>query len=310
MHDTLPPSLPTKDLTFSAKIDYVIITNGGIKIPLPPLNGSCIWNRSASDKSDWQLTIHDPTATDLDKVASVYENPSVLAVEIALDLKPSKSKDSAAHRTLLEQAFLAVAARFRPEDKSPWDYGLRGAVSQKGQKPEPLERRFARIGEEVLYGHRRDWIQAKLYLKEIDNGVRLPATEHSVRMEITLKRYGCTHFKMDKLKDMLGFKYRAAFTTQFRIIDRAEVRHLRGLTDKEMKQRTIRMNRAWKTAGVGKFAVAELPREDKLISAVRIIKARARIQLPADQYKLMRDQAANAKIGAALMGLQRRMRAR
>ena len=35
---------------------------------------------------------------------------------------------------------------------------------------------------------------------------------------------------------------------------------------------------------------------------------RARAQLPADQFKLVRDKRANAKIGNALIGLQRRMK--
>lgn len=309
MTATLPPSLPVDELKFSAKIDYVTFTNGGIKIDLPDLTGSTEWNREKGS-SNWNLTIHDPTAADLRAIATAYENPMVMAFELAIDLAPKAMLDPVNLARLLETTFAAVAARFRPEDKALWDYGLRGAVSGRGQKPKPLERRFPRPDEEVLYGRRGDFMQAKLYLKTLDQGVILPLPEQRVRMEVTLKRWACMQFGLANAKDLFGYRYRSKFTTHFRIIDRPEVRLLRGLKAPEIEKRTKRMLRAWKTAGVGKFPAEARPREDVMEAAVAKIRARARAQLPAGQFKLRRDQAATDKIGIALMGLQRRMKAR
>ncbi len=309
MTATLPPPLPVDELRFSAKIDFVTFTNEGLKVPLPRLTGSHEWTRVRGSQN-WNLTIHDPTAADLRAIATAYENPMILAFELAIDLAPKAALDPANHARVLETTFAAVAARFRPEDKALWDYGLRGAVSGRGQKPEPLERRFARPEEEVLYGRRGDFMQAKLYLKTLDQGVILPLTEQRVRMEVTLKRWACMQFGLSNANDLFGYKYRVMFTTQFRIIDRPEVRRLRGLKAPEIEKRTKRMLRAWQTAGVGKFPVEEQPRADRIEAAVAKIRSRARAQLPAGQFKLLRDQRANDKIGVALNGLQRRMKAR
>ena len=308
MPTNLPPELVVDDLLFRAKLDYVKFTNGGIKIRLPALSGSHEWTRRIRSSPDWELTIHDPTAADLRIIAREYENPKIMALEVAVDLAPKAVLDEATHRLQLEAQYLAVAARFRPEDKALWDYGQRGAVNAPRMKPQPLERRFARPDEEVLYGHRGGFMQSKLYLKTLDQGAILPQSEQRVRMEITLRRWACVQFGLNEARDLFGYPYRAKFTTNFRIVDRPEVRAVRGLSDRDFEKRTTRMLRAWKTAGVGKFAVGDLPRDDVLDHAVAKIKTRARAQLPADQYRLVRDQQANAKIGAALTGLQRRMK--
>jgi len=111
------------------------------------------------------------------------------------------------------------------------------------------------------------------------------------------------------VKDLIGYQYRKQFTTHFRIIDRPELRAVTKLAPAEKKRRTNRMVRAWSTAGVGKFAVGDRPREDELTDAKKRVAARSRAQLSLEHYKLVRDQRANAKIGAALMTLQRRMAA-
>jgi len=305
---TLPPPLPVDDLRFSAKLDYITVTNEGKRIKLPALRGSPKWTRPDRHKADWHLTIHDPTAGDLRAITSAYENPTVMAIEVAVDVTPKALHEPTEHDELLKTVFAAVAARFRPEEKALWDYGKRFAVSGKGKKPEPLERRFARPTEEVVYGHRGGWMQAKLYLKTLDDGALLPLHEQAVRMEVTLRRWACMVFGLNNLNDLFGYPYRSKLATQFRIIDRPEVRLARGLTDEDIARRTNRMNLAWRTAGVAKFALGEAPRADKLEKEITRVRARERAQLPADQFKLLRDQKANAKIGAALVGLQRRMK--
>lgn len=309
MPSSPPPPLPVEALKFAAKIDYATFTNHGIRISLPRLTGSHEWARVHKYSPDWQLTIQDPTPGDLRVISSAYENPLVMALEVAVDLAPKDMLEPVAHAEMLDTLYLAVAARFRPEDKSLWDYGVRGGVSRKGEKPKPLERRHPTPKEQVIYGHRGDFMQAKLYLKGLDQHVVLPLAERRVRMEVALKRWACIEFGLDRCMDLFDFPFRKSFATHFRIIDRPEVRAARDLTETELRKRTLRMQRAWATAGVAKFAVGDRPREDKLINAVAKIRAREKAQLPADQYKLVRHQGANARIGNALTGLQRRMSA-
>lgn len=300
--------MPIDDLAFRAKIDYFTLAPYPAKTRLPALVGSTETVRP-SRKNSWsrQVTIHDPVLEDALALNSVMGDALVMALEIAVDLYPKFGLDATRARSTLEQTFLAIAARFRPEDQALWDHATRGAVMKRGGKIEPLERRQAKIGEEVIYGGRGEFMQAKLYMKTMDQGAELPLEEHRVRMEITLRRWACKEFGIDHVQDLIGYPFRSKFTTHFRIVDRPELRASRKLSPDERERRTKQMVRAWSTAGMGKFAVGERPREDTLNVATKRVNARARDQRPADQYKLIRDQRANAKIGAALTNLQRRM---
>lgn len=264
-----------------------------------------------SKKNQWsrQITVHDPTRSDIVDLGAAIGDALVMAIEIAVDLRPKRSLDATSARATLENTFSAVAARFRPEDQALWDHSTRGAVKKSGGPVEPLERRMAKLGEEVVYGHRHDFMQAKMYLKERDQGKALPSEEHRVRMEVTLRRWACHEFGVNHVQDLMGFPFRSKFATHFRIVDHPEVRGRNRLSLEEQARRAKRMVRAWSTAGVGKFSVGDRPREEIIAPAVQRVQARSRSQLPISEYKLIRDQKANAKIGAALMNLQRRMAA-
>ena len=253
------------------------------------------------------MTIHDPVRDDVVALTSVMDAALVMGLEIAVDLFVKPGLDAKQARATLERTFLAVAARFRPEDQALWDHSSRGALSKRGDKPSPLERRLARLGEEVIYGGKGDFMQAKLYLKTLDQGAELPASEHCVRMEVTLRRWACSEFGINHVSDLIAFPFRSKFATHFRIISHPALRAATKLDPAERVRRTKRMVRAWSNAGVGKFAIGDRPRQDALQTAHQRVKARARAQLGADEFKLVRDLLANAKIGSALMNLQRRM---
>ena len=109
------------------------------------------------------------------------------------------------------------------------------------------------------------------------------------------------------MADLIGYEFRSKFTKHFRVVSGPRLRLHRKLTDSEKLVREKRMKRAWATAGVGKFAVSrQLPFETDAFSAQRI-RARAKKQLPLEHYVLLRDQAANARIGDAFKKLERRM---
>ncbi|WP_428000128.1 hypothetical protein [Acidovorax sp.] len=231
-----------------------------------------------------------------------------MALEVAVDFMPVPGIADSQLLPLLKQSFDALAARFRPEHHALWDYGSRGAVSARGVPVQPLERRFAHMGEELIYGRRHDFMQAKLYYKTLDQDVILEAREQKIRTEITLCRWGCHVFGINQLSDLIGYPFRQKFAKQFRVIDRPEVRLLRGLTGDEQAHRQRRLQRAWSTAGVAKFAVGPRPRVEGIGSLLKHVEARERIQLPSEHYKLVCDLPTHAKIGSALMNLQRRFR--
>lgn len=308
---TPPPELPLDRLRVSAKIDYVTVASRSGLEEEDGLGGVGIW--AAPNKQQrykrW-LTIHDATRAQMETVIAKLHDPLVMALEISVDFAPLVAESRTAQRKLLDTTYHAVAARFRPEDSALWAYGKRGAVSGKGMPVEPLERKRAQTGQELIYGHRSEFMQAKLYLKTKDQNLDLPDHEHVVRLEITLRRSACMDDRIgiDRLSSLLGFNFRSVFTKHFRLIQEPRVRLTRGLTGEEREKRERAMHRAWRLAGVAKFAIPiELP-ADTLITSVKQIERRRRAQLPHSQYKLMRDQRANAKIGVALMNLQRRMR--
>ena len=311
MFDTNPPAVPISDLRVTAKIDFVTVSYGGLKIPLPDLSGTHHWIPSKGyGLRTWELTIHDPTSHDIQALKEVDADPLIMKLEVAVDLLPLPIFKGEARQQLLDKTFQAVAARFRPEDKALWAYGMRGAVAGASQPIMPLERKRAVTGHQLIYGHRSAGMQAKLYLKTRDQNLDLPNDEHLVRMELNMRRLACMddQFGLRNLSDLLGYRYRHQFTKHFRIIAHPEVRQLRGLQEVDNVKRERAMLRAWKRAGVAKFAIStDLP-ADTSLSAIKALKVRQKAQQPFAHYKLMRDKDANAKIGSALMNLERRMK--
>lgn len=305
-----PPLLQCDRLKFAAKIDYVTVPVGR-KPGVPPLfDGTAKLIKPKFRDGMWMLTLHDPTRMDIVRMVETYDNPMVMELEVAVDLSPKDSLTTEDRSALLEETFKAVVGRLRPEDATLWSYGSRGGVNAVGSPVMPLERRQAHPGEQVIYGNRGSFMQAKLYLKTTDQGADLPPSEHVVRMEVRLRRGACMdeRLALDRLQDLLGYEYRATFTKHFRIILEPALRNPGRLSAEESRKREKKMLTAWATAGVAKFPADDDQREDTTILDLNMIQRRRRTQLPLGHYKLMRDQVANAKIGSALMNLQRRMR--
>lgn len=305
----MPPLLNLDCLDCRAVIDYLTVAYPE-KHPavLPLLAGRPKWHRPKGASAS-ELTVHDPSPKDVALLVGKLGNPLLMKLELSVDFSPKKTVNDADREALLSDTFVALAARFRPEDMTPWGYGLRGGLSRAGQKPLPFHKRLPKPDEELIYGGRGNYLQSKLYLKRVDQGVPLPPNEHRVRMELTMRRGALmTEFALDRLDDLVGYPYRATFTKHFRVVAGPRLRLNRPLDPKEQDKRERKMNWAWAKAGVGKFAVApDLP-PDTILMDAKQIRARASEQLPWDRYVLMRHQGANEKIGSAFRNLERRMR--
>jgi hypothetical protein len=303
----MPPPLDLDCLDCRASIDYLTVVIRE-KLPAMPSKLKCLikWHKDKGD-SVQLLTLHDPAKADIATVLAATDNPMLFRLELAVDFKPKPAIPEHDREALLNDTFVAIAARFRPEDMTPWGYGTRGGLTGPKQKPNPFHQRLPGPNEELIYGHRGDYLQSKLYLKTVDQGAALPRSEYRVRTELTLKRGALMEYNLHTLDDLVGYGYRAKFTKHFRIVSGARLREVGNLTTIERDERQRRLDKAWGTAGVGKFAISpELPPETNKFASAQI-KARAKNQLPLDQYVLERHQAANAKIGDAFKKLQLRM---
>lgn len=306
-----PPQLPISELRFVAKLDYIKFLLPKGRRLLFHLDGRVSPSKPAGEGLN-QFTIHDVTPADVRTLIERCGNARLVAVEVAVDMHPKAVLPPAERLALLHRTFMAAAARFRPEDATPYGHMERGALSSERQKPLPLERRFATPAETVIYGGRNSPMNSKLYLKVLDHGIDLPMAEWFVRTELTLERYALAEeaINLKTLSDLVGFRFRKAFSSSFRIIQEPRVRKIRGLTPEDHKKMTRRMDRAWRTAGVGKFALPrELPAE-MLIPAIVKTRRRQRVQLPYEAYQLMRDVSACQKFGQALLGLERGFRSK
>lgn len=259
----------------------------------------------------WKATIHDPSRRDIERLVDNLCDPSMVELEIAVDLKPKVAPSDPSWYGTMLNTYDALASRLRPEDRALWGYGKRGAVEGKGMPVRPLEGGRPKSPQEIIYGSRYSFAQARMYWKTLDQGRLLDEADQVIRMEVTLKNFAHESLApMPTLSYLIGYPYRSIFTQHFRIIERPEVRKLPGLDAAEKARREARMTRAWNKAGVAKFAIHPVLPEDTLLNDLKEIRRRQRAQLPHAEYKLIRDQAANAKIGSALTNLERRLRQR
>lgn len=300
-----PPSFAWDQLTCSARLDFFTVFCP-VKMPLPPLDGKSNWVRDPQDKTSFNLTVHDPTRADVMKVSETLENPILMRLELAVDFAPRKGVTLASREDLLQQTFHAVAGRFRPEDATYWGYGLRGAVTGAGQVPKPFHTRYPAPESQLLYGHRGDYMQSKVYLKRRDQHQPLPLERHCIRAEVSIMRGGlmADEFELERLLALRGYPYRRMFAKHFRFIDHPEVRARNERNQTDLARLERRMGQAWARAGVGKFAPDMNFPSDTLHLAAQRARSRALQQLPRGDYVLKRDVLANRKIATALRSLE------
>jgi hypothetical protein len=302
------PSLDWSRLSCAASIDYVKVWHEG---PVDVrLGRKAKWNRIDGSSRWYSLTVQEPTLGEIQYVVEALKNPSLAEVEISVDIWPPGDLLGPERSEFLQSAYVACAARFRPEDAAKWGYGLRGSVTCSGMKPEPFHQRLPSPDEQLIYGHRGEWHQSKLYYKRTDCKRALPAFEHRVRLELALRRGAMEAFGLDRLDSLIGYPYRSKLAKHFRFVAGARLRGASRLTLRTAKKKQGKIERRWTKAGAGGFAISlNLPPQTGLLSA-KMIKRRARQQIPHRDAVLVRDQISNGKIGEALKTLQRRMACR
>ena len=268
-----------------------------------PATGRLKWKHRAQ-YDDWMVTLQEPDLTDLRSLVSHLLDPMLFGLEISVDFWPVKTVTGKLRRELLEQAYTALAARFRPEERLLYGAGFKGAFSDAVPKPTPFHMRTGKPTEELVYGHREEGQNAKLYLKTWDDGAPLPPEQHRVRLETTLKRWECLSFEIDRLSDLGKGRLRRHAAQVFRIIDRPEIRHPGKRSECERSELESGMTVRWNQAGVGAFDAGALPPDSSLKAKQAAAYREVKLLSVAD-YRLRRHVAANTAIGNALRNLGR-----
>lgn len=257
---------------------------------------------------DWLVTIHDPSRSELERLVHEGEDPPLNGLELAVDFELKDDVPMNARVQALEQCFLALATRFRPEDHSPTGVGYKAAhVGRVGQ---PFHTRVPSSQETLVYGHKNTGLNFKLYLKRQDHGNELPLDQWRVRLEITMQRYGLNLVGLNRVSSLFGFGYRKALAKCFRVIDGVSVRNRTRWSVARKRACKGRAERGWKRAGVNAFGHGPMPL-DALPSTIAAAQWRER----NGEFKTI-DPAphifhphllASALIGQALRQLDRRM---
>ena len=302
----LPP-LNLGKLMVTAQIDYIRAASLENKVSLPIPENRVKWNRDLQEHQ-WKLTIQDPTRREIETVIDCLGDPHIDGLEVAVDFWPLPALRGPQAQSLLFDTFIALGGRFRPDAKLLHGAGLKAAFNAANKWARPFHHRLPIPGETLVYSHRSEGENAKLYLKTMDNGSDLPPEAHRVRLEVTVARHGAYERGIDRWSSVLEKNLRHTFGPIFCIVDRPEIRRPSRQTPDSTLELEERIQRAWDRAGVGAFDPGDLP-----VDASRTAKEAAAYRtanlIALNAHRLRRHCEANKAIGAALYNLDRRMAA-
>lgn len=254
--DTVPE---LSDLVFSAKIDYLSLA-GLKRKPLPTTVGRVYW---PSTHHGARLTIHDPTADDIRRIAAVYPSGQLAELEVAVDVRPRARLSEAEHLSMLAR-FKAeyVAKGLKPRFTEELNSGFRGTYRRHptGYSLRPFNLRVPEAGEQMLHGHRNDGVQVKVYLKGIDNRHQLPFQQHRTRMEVRLGTLGLEAHQLMHISNLADFPFRKELMPYFQHVhgSRRRATSKRKQHNSPMLDLLLRCGddidaRYWDKVGVGAF---------------------------------------------------------
>jgi len=300
---TAIPAIPLDRLRAHACIDYVTFAAPNYR-ELERVQCPANWSGDGHGPCD-RLTLHDPRAEDILQVVERMGDLPVMGLEVAVDFWPQQNVSAAERAPLLRESFVALSARFRPEEGAMWGLGLRAAFNDK--KPKPFHKRLPSPEESLVYGHRGDWQSAKLYLKTLDRKRTLPPEEHRLRMELTFQRWALFELHLSNASHLFSFPYRSALSGMFRVVDHPVLRGDRRRSPQRTKELEEALLRHWRAAGVGGLGLKHIPLETGEL-AKRALAKRAREQMPMKHVRLVRCARTSGAVQNALRQLERRMR--
>lgn len=279
-------------LIFTAKIDFLTVHTPG-KQGLPPLDGRPFWSRTENYR---KLSVHDPSPADLVAIASTFDNPLLAELEVAVDIVPHRSVDSAARNLLIDALMVDLIAKGLTPAVVHGDLAFRFRGAFEGTRAQfrllPFNRRLPSPQAQQLHGRRHDALQVKSYAKKVDQGRDLPSDAHVARVEVRISGDGLHLHNLVYTLDLAGFRYRKRLMPYFRHMKTVRrPRTLRSQTSLlailQAKQHEFLLQH-WQRVGVGTV----LPGGRHADADVRLV----------------RNTEVNDRIGQALLRLERRMK--
>lgn len=267
---------------FEAENDFEkeLLKNGGyVRVSCRP---------RCNQYQDVEITVHDPSKEGLQFLVNEYPDTGIRELEIAIDFF---LKDGSNDPVRLIGFHDCLKRRLYPQRHIMMKRGRRKFydTSDKSIKRDTLK---TRSGNETIYWQDADCIQkVRLYIKTKDN--HKPIKKRCVRLEVTLTQSACVRLRVDRIWMLPEFfegmrRYLSPFFNVAKGI-KPRIKRSRFITPKkqkladlEAKKEQKRVERNWKRFGAA-WAVEH-------------------------GYKIAPDADTNRLIGAALKGLQNRMR--
>ena len=269
------------DLRFSAKVDYVTLASDSGKVSLPMLNGKPKWARS----KNWKFfSIHDPSPADVVILGKALADPKIAEIEISIDVRCAPAIADADREATLRSVMVNLFGRKLDPRNGPFMTSrFRGCYRHNkdtGGRMLPYNLRLPDSDGQQLHGLRDDHAQVKCYLKMKDQGRDLAPADAVARVEVRLSGAALTHHGIERLNDLLTFRFRRQLTPYFRFVDGVE---LQG-KDADCEASRQRAEREWRRVGVGSVS--------------------GRGKLARLCHRLRRDTSINDRIGQALHRLE------
>lgn len=271
----------------SAKIDFVTFETPG-RFDLPDIDGKAKW---PAQEHGTVLTVHDPSPSDIVKLAARVAEARIVKLEVAVDARPKSAANDTESSEALERLFFQLVAGLAPSgpavNKKPNRF--MAWFDPRKRRPLPFNKRRPEVVTTIYWGHRDDPAQVKLYVKRTDQRKHLPWQRWVTRVEVTLAETGLAKHGLERLGDLIGFRYRKELSAYFRLgigVDRRRTR----------KQRRV--------------PVAAVLRSVRAKGDRKIwMKVGAPAFLRETGFSFRRHKHANAKVGDALARLAKRMNA-
>ena len=204
---TFPSPSPLSTASVRAHIDLITFAKPGEEFATKELKQTLLELRSSGRlevprrQSEFWLTLHDPTARQLEKLVNAYYFGEIQDLEIAVDFFLPPALDSIAARAAVHRYLRHGLAptEFRLLDNARRRYSIRkGHIAL--DKFAPRGPAFS-----TYWWNRKHYATLKLYDKVLDRGK--PAQPKRVRVELALNRGGCQDLNVFRLAQLPDFLY-------------------------------------------------------------------------------------------------------
>lgn len=215
----IAPDLDLGHTKTSPSIDFIKLFSKSFKRPsIDPKRCKSVPHSCAAGYG-MQITIQNPTVTDLEVAIAAMVDPIIVGLEVSIDFRPKGKLTPTERAWRMEDIRLWLLAHIFPWGGPGLQFAHR--VSKREGHAEPVYgdailRRPER--NETLYlGHSKDryadpehanYAFMRLYEKKTDMHTTLLPSKCSVRIEVSLNEAGCRHFGLHATGDIFTFNFR------------------------------------------------------------------------------------------------------